>query len=188
MLYASFSTLTYFLEIEKLPCSVESGEFSEAQENLGVYSVPGWSFGYYAVDSSWNADVAPNIVKNPEDSILVQVFNLPTSRLHEISQLKMIYSGKYRFDYLDIDTLGEEVLFVSLSAAGNQEKPAISTVLEVVDFAVSVGFEKEYIDNVIIERAELGNKEQNYLFNEEMYSPQANKSCEVIREWLINNK
>ena len=54
--------------------------------------------------------------------------------------------------------------------------------------AEGVEFEKEYIDNVIIERAELGNKEQNYLFNEEMYSPQANKSCEVIREWLINNK
>jgi len=188
MLYAAFSTLMNFEDLQNFSSAKGFGKYGLELENCGVHRVRGWKFDYFRIDGAWNSESYPDITEDADDSIFALIIDFPPRIFNSICEHNGIYSGHYRFDYLNVDSLGREALVIRLSRPSEVGKPHFQTVMKVVDNALSSGINITYINDVIISRANLDKKDATFFFDEEMYSPQASKSCEVIREWLIKNK
>ena len=174
--------------LEKFPNSQGYGKYGLELEDCGVHKIRGWKYDYYRIDGSWNSESFPDITEDSSESIYALVIDFPPRIFNSICEHNGIYSGHYRFDYLNVDSLGREALTIRLSRPAEVGKPHFQTVMKVVDNAICSGVNMNYINDVIISRANLSQKDSAFFFNEENYSPQASKSCEVIREWFLNNK
>ena len=187
MLYAAFSTLMNFAELEHLSEMSGRGRYGTRLENFGTHVVRGWSFGYFADTSAWNSNAVADIVEDPKDSINVLVVDMPTRMLNVVCERNLIYSGYYRFDFLNIDSLGREAIVIRLAKSMDYAKPNITTVLRLIEYALNENFKKRYIDDVIIGRAKLDRKDKEYLFSEEMYS-KTTVSVQYLRDWFTKHK
>lgn len=188
MLYAAFSTLMNFEDLEHFPNAKGLGKYGLELENCGVHRIRGWKFDYFRIDGAWNSESYPDITKDADDSIFALIIDFPPRIFNSICEHNGIYSGHYKFDYINVDSLGREALTIRLSRPSETGKPHFQTVMKIVDNALSCGVDIRYINEVIISKAKLDNKDATFFFNEDNYSPQADKSCEVIREWFLNNK
>jgi hypothetical protein len=188
MLYAAFSTLMNFSEIEQIPNASGFGRYGQEIEDCGIQRVRGWRFDYFKIDGAWNSESYPDIVEDPHDSVFALLVDIPPRVFNSICEQNNIYSGHYKFDYLNVDSLGREAVVIRLSHPSEAGKPDVRTVAKLVENALSSKIDKRYIEDVIIARAGFSRRDIEFFYKEENYSPLSGPAYPFIREYYDKQK
>ena len=188
MLYAAFSTLMNFSEIEQIPNAKGFGKYGQELEDCGIQRIRGWRFDYFKIDGAWNSESYPDIVEDPHDSIYALLVDIPPRVFNSICEQNNIYSGHYKFDYLNVDSLGREAVVIRLAHPSDSGKPDALTVVKLVENALLSNVDKKYIEDVIIGRANFNKRDSEFFYKEENYSTTAGIAFQFIRDWYAKQK
>lgn len=147
--------------------------------------VLGWSLGYYGKSSTWGKRATADILPSDDESIYVVCVELPIRALDRLSVVEGVYTGRYRFDTIQIPELGE-VLVTRLARKDREENPGKSSVKYVarmVKGAWTNNIPLNYIHDAILGRAGFDHTDLERIFHEDLYSDEFGDAGMVMREW-----
>lgn len=189
MLLAAFSTL---MSQPSLDCEVAqsgAGKYNTKASFIGAFSVDGWSYNYVSDTHGWASEVIADIRPNPYGKIWVVVYDIPIRSLHYLSSGWGIYSGKTRFDTINIEGLNREATTIRLSEHSRftPAKPSLRMVMFNARAALVAGIDEAYVYDTIIGQASLEKVDSEKLFHEKWYDQEIGLAGDLMREWLIKN-
>lgn len=191
MLYAGFGAMMSTPDLVRRLSTEERPLLERDVLRRGAFRVPGWGLGYYGRSKTWGGRATADIQPSHSDYIYVVVVELPDSAIDRLCVVEGVYTGRYRFDTIEIDGAlnakpiqGAQV--TRLRRKESEEEPGKSSVKYVsrmVKGALANRIPRDYIDDAIIGRAGFDHTDLEKIFHEEMYSEEIGDAGELMREW-----
>jgi len=185
MLYAGFGAMMSTPDLIRRLSTEEQPLTDEMVRRIGALQVPGWSLGYYGSSSTWKGRATADIQPSGTESVWVVVVDLPDTALDRLCVVEGVYTGRYRFDTIDLPG-GGRAQVTRLRRKDREEEPGKSSVKYVarmIKGALANNIPLDYINDVILGRAGFDHSDMENIFHEEMYSEEIGDAGEIIREW-----
>jgi hypothetical protein len=180
MLYAGFGAMMSTPDLIHRLNAEEQPLTAEMVQHLGAFKIPGWSLGYYGKSKTWGGRATADIQPSEIDSIWVVVVELPDTALDRLCIVEGVYTGRYRFDTIDLPD-GGRAQVTRLRRKDREEEPGKSSVKYVarmIKGALANNIPLDYIHDVILGRAGFDHTDLEKLHDEEL-----GDAGKIMREW-----
>lgn len=185
MLYAGFGAMMSTPDLIRRLNTEEQPLTEEMVRRIGALQAPGWSLGFYGKSKTWGNRSTADIQPSETDSVWVVVVELPDTALDRLCIVEGVYTGRYRFDTIDLPG-GGRAQVTRLRRKDREEEPGKSSVKYVarmIKGALANNIPLNYITDVVLARAGFDHSDMEKIFHEEMYSEEIGDAGEIIREW-----